>query len=732
MATVGSAALILAFVVSLYGAAASLYGVRRNRRDWVESGRNAVYAIAALAVIAFTILEIAFIRSDFTFDVVANHSSTTTPLFYRASAAWSSQEGSLLLWLLLLSLASAAVLFLTRRTLRDVTPYAAAVLCVYSAFFAGLMVFAESPFTTVAQPVAEGAGLNPLLRHPSMMIHPPMLYLGYTLFTVPLAFAVGALIVRRVDAGWLTATRRFALAAWFFLGIGILLGARWSYAELGWGGYWAWDPVENASLLPWLTGTALLHSMMIQEKRGMLKVWNVSLVLATGILCVLGTFLVRSGILDSIHAFGASTLGVPFVIFIGLLIVSSVVLVVSRRDTLRSEHRLDSVFSREAVFLGNNLVLVGVAFVVFWGTFFPLISEAITGTKSALGPPWFDDYTVPLVLILVFLSGIGPVVAWRRQTRSTARRSFFWPLTTMVLTLVVLVPLGAADRPLAWLMFGFGALVAATVTQEFARGTRARRAMTGEAVPRALVSLVRRNRRRYGGYIIHLGMAVLFVGVAASSAYEHSRDARLSPGDTITVNGYDVRYERPITRIDSQGGRVERLVFGARLAVSRDGESLGTLQPERGFYPPNSRAFAERPIAAFFEGEATSEIAMDAGWYRDLWTAVSPDVAALTPRVRALDEGFRRGLEQAGDAVTPQAAGELIGQALRSILSSYEQNPPPATFRVIVSPMVTWIWIGGLIVFFGGIVALWPAASGARRLADARLAARVAQELGRA
>ena len=327
----------------------------------------------------------------------------------------------------LLSLWSSLVLFLVRRRLRDVAPYATAVLLGFGAFFTALLVFAVSPFGTVAQAPPEGTGLNPLLRHPSMMIHPPMLYSGYTLWAVPFAFAIGALVVRRVDADWIRATRRFALAAWFFLGVGILLGARWSYAELGWGGYWAWDPVENASLLPWLTGTAFLHSVMVQEKRGMLKVWNVSLILATGTLAVLGTFLVRSGILDSIHAFGASTLGVPFVSLIGLMIAGSVYLVVTRRDALRSEHRLDSLLSREAVFLANNLVLVGLAFVVFWGTFFPLISEAVTGTKAAVGPPWFNRYTVPLALVLVLLSGIGPVIAWRRATLANARRNFLWP-----------------------------------------------------------------------------------------------------------------------------------------------------------------------------------------------------------------------------------------------------------------------------------------------------------------
>src|SRR6185312_8979023 len=343
MAIVGRACLILAFATCIYGIVASIYGARAHRPDWAESGRRSVYAVAVLASVAFLILEIAFLRTDLSFAVVASHSSTTTEWFYRAAAAWSSQEGSLLLWLWLLCMWSSLVLFLTRRRLRDVAPYATAVLLGFGAFFGGLLVFAASPFDVLASPPQEGLGLNPLLRHPSMMIHPPMLYSGYTLFAVPFAFAVGALIVRRVDAEWIGATRRFALAAWFFLGVGILLGARWSYSELGWGGYWAWDPVENASLLPWLTGTAFIHSLMIQEKRGMLKIWNSSLILATGTLAILGTFLVRSGILDSIHAFGASTLGGPFVVLIGVMIAGSLALVVSRRDTLRSDQSIDSM-----------------------------------------------------------------------------------------------------------------------------------------------------------------------------------------------------------------------------------------------------------------------------------------------------------------------------------------------------------------------------------------------------
>src|ERR671916_1169544 len=340
MLIAGQACLILALATCLYGVGASLYGARSGRREWVVSGRRAVYALAGTALVAFVILEAAFLRSDFEFVLVTTHSSTTTPAFYRATAVWSSQEGSLLLWLTLLALWSSVILFITRRRLREIAPYATAVLLGLGAFFAFLLVALESPFDRVAgTPPVEGAGLNPLLRHPSMMIHPPMLYTGYVGFAIPFAFAIGALIVRQTGADWIAATRRFALVAWTFLGTGIMLGALWSYTELGWGGYWAWDPVENASLMPWLVGTAFLHSIMVQEKRGMLKVWNVSLIMATFVLALLGTFLVRSGILESIHAFGESTIGVQFLVFIAIVLALSASLIIARLPDLRSEAR---------------------------------------------------------------------------------------------------------------------------------------------------------------------------------------------------------------------------------------------------------------------------------------------------------------------------------------------------------------------------------------------------------
>ena len=711
MLTLGRACLLLGLAVAVFGAFASIYGARAQRPDWVTAGRRSVYALAGVLTLAFAILEIAFLVSDFSFAVVASHSSTTTPPFYRATAVWSSQEGSLLLWVLLLSLWASLAIRLTRGRLREVTPYATAALLGFAAFFCFVVVVLASPFQAAAPGVVEGKGLNPLLRHPSMMIHPPMLYSGYTLFAVPFAFAIGALVTRRLDAAWIRQTRRFALAAWFFLGAGILLGARWSYSELGWGGYWAWDPVENASLMPWLTGTAFLHSALVQEKRGMLKVWNVSLVLATGILAVLGTFLVRSGILESIHAFGASTLGIPFLIFIGVLIAGSIGLVALRADELRSEHRLDSLFSREAAFLLNNFVLVGLCVVIFWGTFWPLISEAL-GNEASLGPPWFSQLTVPLAIALVLLSGIGPVLAWRRITLVGLRRAFLTPLVAAAVALGLALALGAGERGRALAMFGVAGFALAAVGQELWRGTRARQAGAREPFPVALVGLVRRNRRRYGGYVVHVGMAVLLVGVAASSAFQRARDVRLSPGQSASVGGYDVRYVRATSDLSS-----EKVTLGAVLDVRRDGEHVATLSPNRGYYPAADGG--RGPVGRYFEGESTSEVGLKAGLTRDVWTAVRPDLRAVEPFIRDADRRF--------DHDTAPEAQALL---LAALADRYARRPPPATFRLIASPMVTWIWVGGLIGIAGALLALWPAPAGARRrvLAPARLG----RALGRA
>ena len=722
MAAVGSACLFAGLLSAVYAVVASLIGARTGSRRWVDSSRRAMYALAGLLLVAFWLLEVAYLSSNLSFELVVQSSSTDTPAFYKLTGLWSTQEGSLLLWVTLLAVFSSTVLRATRRSLREIVPYATAVLGAVACFFLALSVFAESPFTTLATPAAEGNGLNPLLRHPAMMIHPPMLYSGYVGFSIPFAFAVGALVTRRTGADWIRATRRFALIAWTFLGFGIMLGALWSYSELGWGGYWAWDPVENASLMPWLTATAFLHSVMVQEKRGMLKVWNVSLIVATFVLALLGTFLVRSGVLSSIHAFGASTLGAPFLAFIAVVLVGSVGLVLVRASDLRSEARLDSLASREAVFVLNNLVLVGLCFVVFWGTFFPLISEAVTGTESSVGPPWFNRYITPLALVLVLLAGVGPVIAWRRATPANLRRAFAIPVAVALLALAaMLVFTPAAESLPSLVMFTLVAFVLAVVGQELWRGVGARRVMAREPWPVALGRLVARNRRRYGGYVVHAGIALLFLGVAASSAFVEQRDARLAPGQSATVGDYEVTYREPTARfLDDRSGTGAPVTFGAVLDVRRrDGEEAFTLSPSRNYYAASDPG-PMGVFGRFFQGESTTEVDVRWGMRRDVWMAVQPDLRSLIGPIKEANRRF---------ANVPAEAQALI---LAAIVERYRREAPPATFRTLVSPMIAWIWIGGLVAVLGALLALWPTAGARERRVSSVYAARLGRELSRA
>jgi cytochrome c-type biogenesis protein CcmF len=736
MAVIGRALLILALVTCVYGIGASLYGAATGRREWVDSGRRSMYALAALIACAFAILESAFLRNDFAYNVVAQASSTTTPTLYKAAAIWSTQAGSLLLWILLLSVWSTVILFLTRSKLREVTPYATAVLLGFCAFFTALTVFVPNahPFATAGRAPTEGAGLDPLLRHATMMIHPPMLYSGYTLLTIPFAFAIGALISGRTSAEWIQVTRRFALVAWLCLGIGIMLGARWSYTELGWGGYWAWDPVENAALMPWLLATAFIHSIMIQEKRGMLKTWNVSLILGTGTMAIVGTFLVRSGILSSIHAFVSDPgLNIAFVALIAAMIVASVALVIWRREQLRSEARLDSLLSREAIFLLQNLVLVALVFVIFWVTFFPLISQAITGTQVSVGPPAFRPFVVPLALIVVLLSGIGPIIAWRRVTAANLRRNFSFPVAVGLATLaVVLATVGTGGSAFAIAMFSFGAFVLASVGQEFWRGTRARSAMSREPAPLAVAQLVRRNRRRYGGYVVHAGLAVLLIGVAASTSFQHSRYAYLRPGQSTRIDGYTVRYARP-----TASATAARISLGAVLQVSKGGHRVTTLYTQHELYPSQDASLG--PIGRFFNGSDETRIGLQSGVTRDIWTVVDPSLQPIQGLINRGNAVFTRAEQSAMTriaslpAAEQQAALAPLWQArdlaIARLVGRYVAHPWPVTFLLIVSPLVMWLWIGALIVVAGALIALWPAPALARLWArSAAYAGRLARE----
>jgi cytochrome c-type biogenesis protein CcmF len=728
---------------------AALIG-RHGDRRWIDSSRRAVYALCALLTLCVVVIEVAFARDDFSFNLVAQHSSIETPAFYKLAAMWSSQEGSLLLWAWVLSIASSAALFATRNRLREIVPYATAVMMGIATFFVGLMLFAKNvnPFATVSPVPADGVGLTPLLQHPSMMIHPPMLYSGYVALTIPFAFAVGALITRRLDAAWIRSTRRFALIAWTFLGLGLLLGARWSYTELGWGGYWAWDPVENAALMPWLMCTAFLHSIMVQEKRGILKVWNVSLIVATFSLALLGTFLVRSGVLQSIHAFGDSTVG-PYILgLIAVVLVGSTILIASRLDDLRSEKRIDSLASRESVFLVNNLLLVTLTAVIFWGTFFPLISELFTGDKASLAAPWFDRYTTPLAILLVLFTGIGPLLAWRRVSWRSAKRVFVWPTAIAAAGGLALALLTDATRePWAFALFVFAFFSLAALAQEFWRGAKARRQLSGGSIPLAMFAVAARNRRRYGGYIVHAGVAILLIGIAASSSYQTNRDVTLRPGQSADVGDYRVTYERPTVSTDS-----EALTFGAVINVERGGKQFALLSPTRRFFRPTGAP--TRTIGSFFEGEATSEVGLKSSARSDFWTAVQPNISGVQRKVRAADRGFRdciRGAPgtppeclavnslmrnaAADPSLRPLALAQINDLQSRTadqLARGYLAEGAAATFRVIVNPLVTWMWIGGLIALAGALIAIWPTPGAGRRRVSSFEGARLGRGFSRA
>ncbi|MET0559856.1 MAG: cytochrome c-type biogenesis CcmF C-terminal domain-containing protein [Solirubrobacterales bacterium] len=744
MASLGSVLLALAFLAAVAAAAIALRG-RDGDRRWVDRSRYVVYGFCALLTICVAIIEIAFASNDFSFNIVQQHSSIETPSFYKMAAMWSSQEGSLLLWAWVLSLASSAALYATRNRLREIVPWATAVMMGVAAFFTGLMLFAPDvdPFATLSPVPSDGVGLNPLLQHPSMMIHPPMLYSGYVTTTIPFAFAIGALITRRVDAEWIRSIRRFALISWAFLGLGLLLGARWSYTELGWGGYWAWDPVENAALMPWLVGTAFLHSIMVQEKRGMLKVWNACLVVGTFSLALLGTFLVRSGVLQSIHAFGDNTVG-PYILgLIAVVLIGSTALIVSRLDDLRSPKRIDSLISREAVFLINNLLLVGLTAVIFWGTFFPLISELFTGEKASLAAPWFNRYTTPLAILLVLFTGIGPLLAWRRVSWASAKRIFVVPLAIAAVATVALVLFtDAAHKPWALALFSFASFALAGLGQEFWQGAAARKRLSGGSMPGALVALVSRNRRRYGGYIVHVGIAVLLIGIAASSSFQTNRDVTLRPGQSTVVDGRTVTYLRPTVAVDS-----EKFTFGQEVRVAQDGKQTALLHPSRRFFRPTG--VAAGTISSYFAGEATSEVGLHAGFANDFWIAPQPDISTVQRQVRAADKGFAAcvrggpgtppeckavGAMMRAAAANPQLEATALTQISRlqaatadRIARNYATADAPVTFKVIVNPLVTWIWIGGLIALCGALIAIWPS-RGRRRGSPVRTEADALKE----
>ena len=571
MPEIGRLATCLALLFAVYAVAASIGGALRRRGQLVRSGEHAAYVVFGLVLAAAAILVRALLQHDFSLEYVAAYSSSTLPAHYAFAALWGAQKGSLLFWALLLSGFSAVVHLQNRQKNRELMPWVTATLMTVAAFFLSLCVFVTDPFERMPVPATEGRDLNPLLQNYWMMIHPPSLYLGYVSASVPFAFAIAALVAGRLGDQWIRTTRRWALFSWAFLSLGNLLGARWAYEVLGWGGYWAWDPVENAAFMPWLVSTAYLHSVMIQEKKDMLRVWNMVLVLLTFSLTIFGTFLTRSGVISSVHSFTQSGLGPFFIAFLLLVLTVGGALLVYRLPELRTHATVESFLSRESAFLFNNLVLVGIAFATFWGTVFPVLSEWVRGVKITVGPPFFNRVNAPLGIALLFLAGVGPIIAWRRASPKNLRRAFVAPVTTGLVAAAVLalagVPLGYAHTT-----FALACFVLATVVQEFWRGMRARQAMLGEGPARALGRLVGKNRRRYGGYIVH-------VGIAASNAFRIESTQALRPGETMDVGKFTLRYDRIATEEDAHLSRVTALV-----SVSAGGTPLGTLGPEKRFY----------------------------------------------------------------------------------------------------------------------------------------------------
>ena len=599
----GNFALMAILVFAAYAVLASLLGVWKKSARLTESAERALLACTALSTTACFSLVALLLRSDFRFEYVASYSNRDLPFFYKVASLWAGNDGSLLFWAWLLLLFSGIVVATNRRKNRELMPYVVATLGAIALFFTYMNFWVCNPFEQLGvmtgegpQPwaPADGQGLNPLLQHPIMAIHPPILYTGYVGFVIPFAFCIAALATGRLGAEWITSTRRWTLVAWAFLGTGLLLGGRWAYVELGWGGYWAWDPVENAALLPWLTSTAYLHSVMIQERKGMLKVWNVSLVIITYLLCVFGTFLTRSGVVSSVHAFAESDFAKIFLIFIALAAGASAALVFHRLPALKSENELDSMMSRESAFLFNNLLFLVASFAVLWGTMYPVLSEAIQGEKATVGPPWFNDVNVPLGLGLLALTGVGPLLAWRKSSLDSLRRNFTWPLVMGVLTGVILAALGMRQA-YALICFALSAFVIGTIVQEFHKGAKARRVHRGGSYPGALLDLTLVNTRRYGGYVVHFGMVLIFIGVAGS-AFDTEKKADLVAGQSIDIRGYQVKF------LGLDEGRTPNYEWmSAKLEVTKNGKPIGTFAPQKHFYLASQQPTSEVRRHATFQ-----------------------------------------------------------------------------------------------------------------------------------
>ena len=646
MENLGYLAVLLAFLLSAYATVAALVGKLRNNPYLELSAQRAVLGAWLMTTAASAILLHAILTDNFSFNYVASRSNADLGLLYKVAAWWGGQEGSLLFWSWIAASYSFVSVYTGRKLHRNMISYVVVTMAATQAFFLGLVAFEANPFQVIMSgpqitSVPDGSGLNPLLQHPMMAIHPPMLYLGYVGFTVPFAFALASLITRQPGERWIHTTRVWTMVTWLFQSVGILLGARWAYVVLGWGGYWGWDPVENASLLPWLTGTAFLHSVMMQEKKGMMKAWNIILISATFFLCIFGTMMTRGGLVSSVHAFAQSEIGSYFVWFLVAGIGITVYMIASRRDYLRSEAELDSVVSRESSFLFNNVILLASCFAVLWGTLFPVLSEYFTGDKITVGAPFFNKVNVPIGLFLLFLTGVGPLFAWRRTSIESLRRNFQWPALASVVCAIAL--LAAGMRHLyALVCFSLCAFVALTVLMEFYRGGRVIQRKQAIGLPAALVELTRRNTRRYGGYLVHMAIVLMFIGFAGA-AFNRVHQEEMTVGDSMEVGSYEFKLQNI-----SESDNPNFARFVAAVDVSKGGEFVQTLMPERRFYHASN--------------QPTSRV--------DVRSRLREDVYVV-----------------------------YAGQ------SNDGANP---VIQVYINPLVNWIWLGALLLVFGTLVALVP------------------------
>lgn len=669
MTILGQLALWLALLLGVWGTATGFLGGRTGRPELIRSSERAVYALFGVIAVASLSLLVALLKRDFNVAYVASYTSRDLPLVYTLSAFYGGQNGSLLFWALILSLFAAAAQWLTPSRYRELMPYVAGVTSAVTLFFIITMVIGDSnPFQRLQFTPPDGAGLNPQLQNPGMAIHPPMLYLGYVSITIPFAFAVAALLSRRLDTGWIHAIRKWTLLSWTFLSVGITLGMWWAYVELGWGGYWAWDPVENASFLPWLTMTAFLHSVMIQEKRGMLKKWNIILVIISFLLSIFGTFITRSGIIASVHSFTQSDIGYYFLAFLVISVLLLGWLLWTRLPLLEAETHLESMLSREASFLFNNLLLVGMAFSILWGTMFPIISELVRGTQITVGPPFFNRVNIPIGLALLLFTGVGPLIAWRKASARNLRRHFAAPAAAAVIVAVLSFALRVSDvySIVAW---SLGAFVLTGIVQEFGRGMGARHRLHAESYPLAFARLIGRNRRRYGGYIVHVGIVIYFIAFTGM-AFRHEIQANLKPGESVTLRsafGYD--YEFTHLGI-SQFKALNRYVTAASVEVTRNGERVAVMRSEKRQHVKCS--VPASPCPTQFE-RASFEPSTEAGIRSD-----------LREDIYIVFAGAVDGTEE-------------------------------AVYRFTLTPLVWWIWFGGVVLVTGGIVVMWPGAGPSRR-----------------